>query len=63
MQLQNPCRTLPVSQIQGELVDRVEYHVGKAEVDVGEARVELKKAEGYQRKARKVGNADGERIT
>lgn len=55
-----PTRDLPRVRFdrrgkQGELVDRVEYHVGQAQVHVGVGKSELRQAEGYQRKARKVG--------
>ncbi|XP_056637066.1 syntaxin-1A isoform X3 [Diorhabda carinulata] len=38
---------------QGELVDRVEYHVENAQTHVQQGRTELIQAEGYQTKARK----------
>lgn len=40
---------------QGELVDRVEYHVGQAQVHVEFGNKELHQAREYQTKARKVG--------
>ncbi|XP_063930778.1 syntaxin-1A isoform X6 [Zophobas morio] len=40
---------------QGELVDRVEYHVGLTSNHVKSGRTELKTAQEYQTKARKVG--------
>ncbi|KAG5884297.1 hypothetical protein JTB14_006306 [Gonioctena quinquepunctata] len=38
---------------QGELVDRVEYHVGSAQNHVQQGQSELKVAQAYQSKARK----------
>lgn len=40
--------------IQGELVDRIEYHVETTKNHVSEGHVQLKAAESYQSKARKV---------
>lgn len=39
--------------IQGELVDRIEYHVETTKNHVSEGHVQLKAAESYQSKARK----------
>lgn len=39
---------------QGELVDRVEYHITQTGDHVHKGRVELRQAEQYQTKARKV---------
>lgn len=40
---------------KGEMVDRVEYHVSQATTAVQSGRIEMKLAETYQSKARKVG--------
>ncbi|XP_026289773.1 syntaxin isoform X1 [Frankliniella occidentalis] len=48
---------------QGELIDRVEYHVTETKDYVETARGELKVAQDYQSKARKVSGVSGEKQT
>lgn len=49
----SPPRAVPLAQ-QGELIDRIEYHVTQATDYVDYGRVEIRKAGEYAAKARKV---------
>lgn len=48
-----PSRAVPLA-LQGELIDRIEYHVTQATDYVDYGRVEIRKAGEYAAKARKV---------
>lgn len=54
MVMMTTANELELDWVQGEMVDRIEYHVEQGREDVAQAHQELVKAKEYQSKARKV---------